>query len=419
MNIPTQLVALLFACQIGAASAETLRFATFNVSLYDRAAGKLAERLASKADSQAQAIAEIIQRVRPDVLLLNEFDYDEHGTAIANFQSNFLAVGQNGSGNPEGPAEPIEYPYRFLAPSNTGQHSGHDLDRNRVLTSEPGSSDYGGDCWGYGEYPGKYAMVLLSKFPIDKSQVRTFKDFRWQDMPAAQLPDNPATREQADWYSAGALAEFPLSSKSHWDVPIRCGEHTIHILASHPTPPTYDGPEDRNGRRNHDEIRFWVDYITPGAGGYIYDDRGKKGGLESHADFAIMGDLNGDPVDGQGKSGIKMLLASPHISTDQPPRSAGGAEQARLQGGVNTAHLGDPSLDTLDAADDQGPGNLRVDYVLPASRLKTIASGVFWPENDSTRFSLVGTHPFPSSDHRLVWIDIESTERGLEAGPLK
>ena len=56
---------------------------------------------------------------------------------------------------------------------------------------------------------------------------------------------------------------FRLSSKSHWDVPIRIGRETVHFLVSHPTPPVFDGPEDRNGTRNHDEIRFWADYVGP------------------------------------------------------------------------------------------------------------------------------------------------------------
>jgi len=391
--------------------AKSVRFATFNVSLYDTTAGKLAKRLAVPGDSQASAIAEIIQRVRPHVLLLNEVDYDSTGYAITHFQKNYLSVGQNVSQSPGGTAKPIDYPYRFLAPSNTGEPSGYDLDHSGQAVSSPGGRDYGGDCWGYGEYPGKYAMVVLSRYPIDKSEVRTFRKFRWKDMPAAQLPDNLATEAPADWYSSDTLAQFPLSSKSHWDVPIEIAGRTIHVLVSHPTPPTYDGPEDRNGRRNHDEIRFWVDYITPGAGGYLYDDNGQRGGLTKEDVFVIMGDLNGDPADGQGKTGIALLLASPQVSTDLAPRSDGGAEQARLQGEVNDAHQGDPSLDTLDASDRQGPGNLRVDYVIPASRLKTLASGVFWPENDDKLFTLVGTYPFPSSDHRLVWVDIEVVGR--------
>jgi len=388
--------------------AQTVRFATFNVSLYDTAEGKLTERLSAPRDSRALALAEIIQRVRPDVLLLNEVDYDSAGSAITNFQKNYLSVAQNVSRSPEGPADPIEFSYHFLAPSNTGQPAGHDLDRSGHVVSAPGSRDYGGDCWGYGEYPGKYAMVVLSCYPIDTAAARTFQNFRWKDMPNARLPDNLSTDAPADWYSNEAIARFPLSSKSHWDVPIQIAGRTIHLLVSHPTPPTFDGLENRNGRRNHDEIRFWVDYISPSAGNYIYDDKGNKGGLPVGEPFVIMGDLNGDPTDGQGKEGITRLLASPRVSTDPEPMSDGGAEQAKLQGWANDSHQGNPALDTLDASDRDGPGNLRVDYVIPASELKTIASGVFWPKNGSELFSLVGTHPFPSSDHRLVWIDIEA-----------
>ncbi len=57
------------------------------------------------------------------------------------------------------------------------------------------------------------------------------------------------------------------------------GKTTLHLLASHPTPPAFDGPEDRNGRRNHDEIRFWNDYLDRAEIGYIRDDAGLAGGL--------------------------------------------------------------------------------------------------------------------------------------------
>ena len=88
------------------------------------------------------------------------------------------------------------------------------------------------------------------------------------------------------------------------------------------------------------------------------------------------------------------------------PSSLGGPEQAALQGGINDDHLGDPAFDTADFA-DWTPGNLRADYVLPRNNMTIAASGVFWPEESDPLFPLVGTFPFPSSDHRLVWIDID------------
>ncbi len=389
-----------------------VRFATFNASLYGQRADEVAQRLAAGDDTQARTEAEIIQRVRPDVLLLNEVDFDEAGKLIETFQKKYLAVGQNFSQSPDGPAEPIEYSYRYFAPCNTGVASGHDLDRNGQVRTEAGSVEYGGDCWGFGQYPGQYGMVVLSKYPIQTDDIRTFQNFRWQDMPGALLPDDLETREAQDWYNPETLRQFPLSSKSHWDLPIAIGERTIHILVSHPTPPTFDGPEDRNGCRNHDEIRFWADYIGDdsigkSAAGYIYDDAGQNGGIKSDASFVIMGDLNGDPNDGQGTAGISKLLASPALASGPPPESQGAVEQAKLQGGVNASHVGDPRHDTLDAADKEGPGNLRLDYVLPSKDLKVVASGVFWPQNTDTTFKLVGEFPFPSSDHRLVWVDFD------------
>jgi 3-phytase len=396
----------LLLLQSGTCGAQTVRFATFNVSFYDRQAGDMIRRLAGRDDRQASAVAEIIQRVRPDVLLLNEFDYDPNGKLVELFQKNYLALGQNFSQSPEGPAEPIEFAYRYFGPVNTGIHSGFDLNRDGKVETTPGRVVYAGDCWGYGIYPGQYGMVVLSQFPIDEAHVRTFRRFLWQDMPDARLPDDPETETPGDWYAAEALARFPLSSKSHWDVPIDVRGRTIHVLASHPTPPAFDGPEDRNGRRNHDEIRFWADYINPEKSAYIYDDHAKRGGLPLSERFVIMGDLNSDPLDGQGADGIAQLLRSPRIVETPIPECDGGEEQARLQGGVNEQHRGNPRYDTLDASDTDGPGNLRLDYVLPASGLESVASAVFWPKNEDQYFRLVGTFPFPSSDHRLVWRDI-------------
>lgn len=399
-----------------------VRFATFNVSLYGRRPGEVLRRLKTGADPQARHLAEIVQRVRPDVLLLNEIDYDADGATLRAFCEHYLAVGQNTQNLAAGPAEPIEYSFRFAAASNTGVHSGLDLNRDGVLDPTPGSDAYAADCWGYGRYQGQYGMAILSKLPIDASAVRTFRNFRWKDMPGARLPDDQATATPGDWYAAEALAAFPLSSKSHWDVPIVMGGQRVHVLASHPTPPVFDGAEDRNGRRNHDEIRFWADYVNaagasavgpsaapPKENGaeYIYDDSGRAGHLPAGERFVILGDLNGDPLDGDGREGIALLLASPRVLRYPPPRSVGAAEQSRGQGGENRRHRGDPACDTCDPPDAPGPGNLRIDYVLPSSELRVTGSGVFWPPSGDPLFGLVGVHPFPSSDHRLVWADVE------------
>jgi 3-phytase len=332
------------------------------------------------------------------VLLVNEFDYDPLAAKL--FQDNYLSVGRNG-------AKPIRYPYRFIAPSNTGVASGFDLNNDGTAVTEPGAPGYGDDALGFGAFAGQYGMVVYSRYPIDHRHARTFQNFRWRDMPGALLPDDPATAAPADWYSPQELAAVRLSSKSHWDLPIRVGRRTVHFLVSHPTPPVFDGPEDRNGRRNFDEIRFWADYVRPGAGRYIYDDRGGRGGLPPGSAFVIAGDLNSDPLDGDSIPGAaQQLLESPWVNARSTPSSAGAVEAAVLQGGANATHRSDPAYDTADFADVPGPGNVRADYVLPSRQLPVRGSGVFWPTADDPLSRLTGTFPFPSSDHRLVWLDL-------------
>jgi hypothetical protein len=384
--------ALLLAPTAAAAPPDAdVRFATFNASLNRNFAGQFVSDISTPANQQAKNAAETIQRVRPDVLLINEFDFDAAGNALRLFQDNYLSIGQSG-------AQPIFYPYRFTAESNTGIPSGFDLNNNGVV----GGPD---DAFGFGFFPGQFGMAVYSMYPIDVTGIRTFQKFLWKDMPGAMLPDDPATPAPADWYSPAELNVFRLSSKSHWDLPILIDGKVVHFLTSHPTPPVFDGPEDRNGTRNYDEIRFWADYISPGKSGYIYDDGGGTGGLKPGSLFVIAGDQNSDPLDGDSIPGsIQQLLEHPLVNTKFTPESPGAVQQNALQGGANLTHRSDPRFDTADFA-DSAPGNLRADYVLPRKSMQIVDGAVFWPLNTDPLFRIVGTFPFPTSDHRLVWIE--------------
>lgn len=364
-----------------------LTFATYNVSMESDnyspkgAMGKseqiLIYQLNSGHNTQIRNIAQIIQTVRPDVILLNEFDYiKDPELGVKAFIKNYLNVSQGG-------AAPIDYPYYYYSTVNTGQSSPYDLNNDGKLDS------FGNDAWAFGMYPGQYGMMLLSKYPIDVKAVRTFQHFKWKDMPGALYTKKA---DGSDWYSKKAWKEFPLSSKSHWDVPVEIGNETVHVLVSHPTPPTFDGTEDRNGKRNHDEIRFWRDYISDNSASYIYDDKGIKGGLSPNSRFVIMGDQNASPVEGDAmREGIKSLIESPKINNDFTPASKGGAEfSPENPFGVNHTAF----------------WRMRADYVLP-SRLgfRVISSGVFWPAKGEPMSELVEKRE-SSSDHRLVWVKV-------------
>lgn len=355
--------------------AYAVRIATFNTALSHKKASSFYAALKSGKDQRIRNVARILQIIRPDIIAINEFDYDEERQGARWFRERYLSQSQDGH-------QALDFPYQFSAPSNTGVDSGIDLNNNGQ-TGEPN------DAYGYGQFEGQYGMLVLSGFPIDRNKARTFQHFLWKDMPQALLPK--------DWYSDDAVDKLRLSSKSHWDLPILIEDTAIHLLVSHPTPPVFDGPEDRNGKRNHDEIRFWADYINDSAGAsYMVDDSGKLGGIGSTAPFVIAGDLNADPTDGDSHAGAAALLVEhPLVNNSIVPSSRGGVNANDAQGGANQSHKGSAQFDTGDFSDKK-VGNLRVDYVLPSKAgLELLCASVFWPPGEKIL-----------SDHRPVFIDV-------------
>jgi endonuclease/exonuclease/phosphatase family metal-dependent hydrolase len=364
----------------GAAGA-TIRVATYNTSLNDDK-GELIAHLRA-GDANASRIAAVIQHAHPDLVLLNEFDYDAAGEAADLFRHRYLEVSQHGQA-------PIHYPYLYTGPVNTGVPSGFDLDRN-------GKIGGGNDAWGFGQHPGQYGMLVLSKFPIDAARARSFQLLKWSAMPGAKSPVDPATGQ--DWYPPAVWSQLRLSSKSHWDLPVRTPLGEIHFLVSHPTPPVFDGPEDRNGIRNRDEIRLWNEYISGAPVPWLCDDRGACGGLAAGASFVIAGDQNSDPHDGDSTA-INQLLSNPRVRATPLPRSEGGPLLAAKVGGGNIGQRGPDAEDT----GDFGPkvGNLHLDYVLPSTDLSIMRNGIFWPRPDQE-----GADWIDATDHHLVWYDLK------------
>jgi len=388
------LVAMITMSTLAAADTQLpnkVRIATFNVSMEalnyvdkgTKVTGNELSQVLHQNNQQIKNIAEIIQRVNPDIILLNEFDYVNDNN-ISYFLEHYLAKSQQGQAG-------IKYPYFYQGPVNTGVKVDGDLNHDGKVNQHPS------DTHGFGHFKGHFAMVLLSKYPINKKQIRSFQHFKWHDMPNALQPVNPTTKQP--WYRKKVWQALRLSSKSHWDIPITINNSTIHVLASHPTPPVFDGPEDRNGKRNHDEIRFWFDYINGEQGQYIYDDAGVKGSLAPHKPFVILGDQNASTLDGDAitdlnSKGITALLNSDKIQ-DPMPMSLGAKSHApdKKHGKYHTAHWG-----------------MRADYVLPSTQGFTLLdSGVFWPENKDQNYRLIKDRQ-ASSDHRLVWVDVEITQ---------
>ena len=353
-----------------------IRVATYNTSLALNTKGQLSASLRTGTFSQAKRVAELIQLIEPDILLLNEFDYDAGSSALNRFHDKFLNVSQNGR-----PAQ--HFPYRYTAPSNTGISSGFDLDNNGTIDTSPGDQTYGNDSFGFGEFEGKYGMAVLSKYPIATDAIRTFQLLKWNEMPDNLIPSG--------YYAADELAALRLSSKSHWDIPIQVGGQRLHFLVSHPTPPVFDGPEDKNGRRNHDEIRLWADYLSQESHSYLSDDLGTAGGLGSER-FIIAGDQNADPNAGDSfNNAINQLLLHPKVDSSITPERTGSSTTS------NRFHTATFSL--------------RADYVLPSKAgFNNLGGAVFWPTGGSP-----GANRLSASDHRPVYLDLELTPLPEEA----
>ena len=337
-----------------AEDAQVLRVATFGAKLSRDGPGLLLRDL-RREDAQARAAARIVAEAAPDVLLLTDFDYDHEGLALREFARRLDRAGH-------------PMPHRFALRPNAGWATGLDLDGD-------GRRGTARDAQGWGRFAGDGGMALLSRHPVAAAGARDFSELLWRDLPGSLAPG--AGLDEA------VLARQRLSSTGHWVVEVRPpGQAAVRVLAFDATPPVFDGPEDRNGRRNADEIRFWRLFLD-GRFGPAPDER-----------FVQMGNANLDPADGEGRhAAIRALLADPRLQ-DPRPASPGGRAAA------NAEHAGDPALDTADWGDPV-PGNLRVDYVLPSADWEVRGAGVVWPEAGPLRATAAA-----AGRHRLVWVDI-------------
>lgn len=212
------------------ASADTLRIATYNADLTRKGPGLLLRDVLTGTDPQIEAAAAVVAAAHPDILILTGIDYDYGLTALGAFAARVAAAG--------GP----NYDHRFALRPNTGMTTGLDLDGDGRLGAP-------GDAQGFGEFSGQGGMAILSRLPIDAGQAQDYSAFLWRDLPGSLI--------NGAGLSEDAAAMQRLSTTGHWAVPVTLpGGKKLTVLAWLATPPVFDGPEDRNGRRNHDEAAF-------------------------------------------------------------------------------------------------------------------------------------------------------------------
>lgn len=326
----------------GVGHAEALRIATYDTELGQKGPGVLISKILGDDETVAAVVA-VITEARPDVLLLNGFDWDAGNHALSALAARLADAG-------------LDLRYQFAAMPNSGLESGLDLDGNGKLGEAR-------DSQGYGNFTGAGGMAVLSRLPV--AAVTDFSEMLWRDLPGALLPSYP---DGAPFPSGAAQAVQRLSSTGHWAVTLEAESGPLGLLTFRAGPPVFDGPEDRNGRRNHDEIVFWRHWMD-GAFGAVPER------------FVIAGNANLDPVDSDGRrEAIAGLLGDPRL--------------------LDTVPAGAKGTDTVDWGEI---GQYRVDYVLPSRGLRVVGAGVHWPEPGTPEHEAAIT----ASRHRMVWVDLE------------
>ena len=313
-----------------------------------------------RKETQIIAARDVIADVNPDILVLSDFDYDADGRALTAFAATLAKAG-------------ADYPHQFARRPNTGWATGLDMDGDGRLGTPR-------DAQGFGYFAGQGGLAVLSRFPFENTGLQDFSAMLWRDFPAAQLPEHP---NGTPFPSSVAQAAQRLSSTAHWSLPVKIDTRKLTLLISQATPPVFDGPEDRNGKRNHDENALWLTHIN----GHL--------GTPPAAPFLLAIGSNLDPADGDGQRQIMQALLNHPKLQDPRPSSQGGVAAA------NPAHQGDPALDTADWR-EPAPGNMRVDFLLPSSDITVTDAGVFWPAPGQPGHALA----LAASRHRLVWLDL-------------
>lgn len=351
------------------ADPDTLRLVFWRVDLQTTGPGLALRDIRARA-SRALQVSQLVAHLDPDILVLSGLDQDLRLVTLGALRDLMAEHG-------------VDYPHLFAPPGNAGLRTGLDLNGDARRETPD-------DAQGYGIFPGQKGLALLSRYPIDLQSTSDFTSFLW-----AALPRNTSPHATNGSMADAAVHDVQrLSSTSHWDVAVDLGSgRRLQLLAWQAGPPAFGG--DRNRARNRDETAFWLAYLDGHLPMQMRD-----------APFVLIGGSNLDPFDGDGDGAVmQAVLSHPRVQDPQP--SSLGALASAQSDPRSAMHLGPHALDTVEWPQANGPGNLRVSYILPMTGLHVRQAGVFWPAPDDPLVELLGTETTSPSRHRPVWVDLD------------
>ena len=298
--------------------AGSVKVALFHTDLSRATPAKLLRDLLDETPDDIQLAVDRIVAADADILIVGDIDDDRDHLAADAFRQRIATAGR-------------AYPHMAVLRSNGG----------RLLASHRTA--------GYGDFHGDGAVVVLSRYEI--TQVHDL-----QDWTCAQV--------QCHFDTDPSMV---LSSRLMGMAGIMGPTGPMWIGITHATPPVFDGPEDRNGWRNFDQLMFWRDVLD------------RRYDLPRPDVIALLANI--DPAVGEGtKEGIQTVITDPRLRDSAPQ----GCHYLLGCSSV-TAYWPVP-----------GPGAMRTYYLLPAREWAIVQSGLSW-----------GTPSPDESRHALVWMQLE------------
>jgi len=256
-------------------------------------------------NKQLKKVKEIVSLYEPELLFINEIQYDIDGAPNDNFKTNGENLNKLNS------ILGTQLKYISFYPANTGKNAKRNSQGEYYSDpNSPGARDFA-DQVNFGTIPHQYSSGLLSKYPIVEEKVIT--DIEWK----AFNPQIDLTK-----FTTGDGKALPsdmeLFDKNFLDVTLDVKGKMIHVIVLHTVPAYHFGnKKSPNYLRNRDQLRFLEWYLS----GKTDIDVTLLGIKPIKGEsFIAAGDWNVDPTsDNPGSAVLKRIFdkSNPWISPSE------------------------------------------------------------------------------------------------------
>ncbi len=289
---------------------------------------------------QLRSAAKTLRELDPDILSINEMQYDRPGVPTTQFRTEGKNIKQFAK------LSGLSLPYYSFDPANTGENAKKLENNYYPPMGFPNWIEYA-DLVNFGMFPGQYSSGALSKYKVrDKVVISklTWKQFNPQ-IDLSQFADAKGNPLPED---------IELFDKNFSDITLKIQGKDVHLVLLHTVPAFGFGNKNTpNFLRNRDQLAFLKWYLT---GQPERPDLDIKP-LNKETRFIAMGDWNIDYKKEQGGEIIKSLMTQFQPWLENP----------------NSTYIGDNFSQNTDFS-------ATLDYILLSHHFKILNSGILSPD---------------------------------------